>query len=371
LKILHTESSCGWGGQEIRILNEASGFIGRGHQVELVCAPQAEIYEAAVARSIPTHTLPIVKKRLSGLWAVRRWLVDNQERFDLINTHSSTDSWLFALANASLPKPLPMVRTRHVSTAVNPSWSTRWLYQSATQHIVTTGERLRQHLASQNGFALERMTSVPTGIDPSLFQPRDKHVCRQELGLPENNFLLGIVATLRSWKGHVYLFEALASLQANCPDCRLIVVGDGPNEPKLRQKLTELGIDDRVIFVGRQSNVAEWLNAFDLFCLPSYGEEGVPQSILQAMACALPVVSTPIGSISEAVLDGQTGVLVPARDSVRLADMIQSLYADPVKRQAMGLAGLAHLKSTFSFSQMLNKMEKVFYQVLDGNGYDE
>ena len=365
LRILHTESSCGWGGQEIRILNEAAGFISRGHQVELVCSPLSEIAIAAAKQQIPVHTLPIEKKKTVALWVMRQWLSENQTRFDLINTHSSTDSWLCALANLTLPNSLPIVRTRHVSTPVNTSFATKWLYQSATGHIVTTGERLRERLAIHNGFDLKRMTSVPTGVNFQQFFPMDKTICRTKLGLPVDTKLLGIVATLRDWKGHCYLFEALADLAHDYPNCHLVVVGDGPYEQKLRDKVQSLQLEQRILFVGRQDNVVEWLNSFDIFCLPSYGEEGVPQSILQAMACGLPVISTPIGSIDEAVLDGETGILVSPRDAVALASALRNLLENTNQCQVFGQAAMAHVLQHFSYNGMLNKMEQVFRSHLE------
>ena len=207
MRILHTESSIGWGGQEIRILTEAQGMIARGHEVTLLTAPSADIYPAAQRRKVPVIALPIEKKRPRALLAMRRWLAAHRREVDVINTHSSTDSWLVALARASLRDAPPVVRTRHVSTAVHNDRATRWLYQSASAHIVTAGEALRRQLVRDNGFAPERITSVPTGIDLARFRPMDRGAARRQLGLDARPSL-GILATLRDWKGHDYLLDA-------------------------------------------------------------------------------------------------------------------------------------------------------------------
>ncbi len=363
LNIVHTESSTGWGGQEIRVLTEIKGFLARGHRATLICPPQAELSPIASRDGIEVATLPIDRKNLTGLLAIRRWLGQHLAEFDAINTHSSTDSWLTALALASLHDRLPIVRTRHVSTAVNRSISTRWLYQRATRHIVTTGEALRQQLHRDNGYALDSMTSAPTGIDLSRFRPLDRSECRNALGLESKTNLIGIVATLRDWKGHCYLFEAMEKLAARHPAWQLLVIGDGPYEPTLRAEVTKLGLQHRVRFVGRQQNIPDWLNALDLFVLPSYGDEGVPQAIIQAMACGLPVISTPIGSISEAVIDKVTGMLVPARDSNALADAIENLINQPQLRARLGAAGRVHANEKFALEHMLDRMETVFSRV--------
>ena len=321
LAIVHTESSIGWGGQEIRILTEMTGMQERGHRVHLLTPACANIYAAARQRGIPVTAIPMVKKRLPALWALRAWLARHALEFDIVNTHSSTDSWLATLAGKSVRMMPPIVRTRHVSTAVHRTTATSWLYDQAS-HIVTTGEALREQLHRDNGFALARMTSIPTGIDLTRFTPMDKMAVRRELGLDDDHPALGIVATLRDWKGHDHLFEAFAEVRARFPQWRLLVIGDGPRRAHLEGRIQELGLGDAVRMVGNVDNVPDWLNALDLFVLPSYGDEGVPQSVMQAMACGLAVVSTPIGGIGEAVVADQTGILVKPRDTHALAQAL-------------------------------------------------
>jgi glycosyltransferase involved in cell wall biosynthesis len=196
LAIVHTENSCGWGGQEIRILTEARGMLDRGHDVTLIAPAQAPIAPAAERLGIPVVRLDIRRKRLAPLLALRGWLAEHRGRIDVVNTHSSTDSWLAALACATLAAAPPIVRTRHVSTTIRNRPTTRWLYLDATAHIVTTGEALRRQLARENRIPLEHTTSIATGIDLARFTPGDACAARARLGLPERP-TLGIVATLR------------------------------------------------------------------------------------------------------------------------------------------------------------------------------
>lgn len=365
MRILHTESSTGWGGQEIRILTEAQGMLARGHRLTLLTPACAEIYPAAGKRGIPTVALPIERKRPGALAATLRWLAAHRREFDVINTHSSTDSWLTALACTVLRDAPPIVRTRHVSTAVGKNGPTRWLYQSATRHIVTTGEALRRQLAEENGFDPARITSVRTGIDLGVFRPLDRSECRRTLGLGEQP-TLGIVATLRDWKGHDYLLDAWALLRPKFPTWRLIFIGDGPRRAHLEQRVANEGHAQSVHFVGNRDDVPVWLSSLDLFALPSYGDEGVPQSIMQAMACGLAVVSTPVGAIEEAVQRDRTGLIVPPRDAQALADALAKLMSDTGLRAAMGAAGRAYAEAQFGVDAMLDGMEAVFRKVIAG-----
>lgn len=356
MHIVHTEASCGWGGQEIRILTESKGMMARGHQVTIISPEEAPIHAAAIKRGIPAVALPIGRKKFKGVFALKRWL--KQNKVDLINTHSSTDSWLASLACALMGAAPPIVRSRHISAPIPNNGPTRWLYETAACHVVTTGEKLRQTLIHDNGYLPDHITSVPTGIDTAEFYPGDQAQARAELGLASDGFIIGIVATLRSWKGHEYLLEALAALQR--PDLRLLIIGHGPQHENLQQRIAELGLQEQVMMPGNQDCVRPWLQAMDLFVLPSYANEGVPQSILQAMLCGLPVISTPVGSIEEAVQHQHTGLIVPAKDSTALQHAISQLIDQPALRQQYGQAALNHAQEHFTLERMVDKMERIF-----------
>jgi glycosyltransferase involved in cell wall biosynthesis len=364
LSIVHTENSCGWGGQEIRTLTEARGFLDRGHRITLIAPAEAPIAPAGERLGIPVVQLDIRKKRFRPLLVLRRWIADNRARIDVVNTHSSTDSWLAALACATIADPPPIVRTRHVSTTIRNRPTTRWLYRRATAHIVTAGEALRHQLARDNGIALSHMTSVPTGIDLVRFVPGDPIAARARLRLPERP-TLGIVATLRDWKGHDMLFDALARDRDAWRDWNVLVVGDGPYRDRLDAQLERLALSQRIRFVGQQDDVVPWLQSLDVFTLPSWGEEGVPQAIMQAMACALPVVSTTTGAITEAVEADVTGLIVPPRDVDALGRALAKLRDDPGLRARLGAAGRARALRDFGLEKMLDRMEAVFRAALE------
>ena len=338
------------------MLEEASGMIQRGHRVTLLCPREARIYAEAPARGVPVVALPIARKGLPGLYAMRGWL--ERQRCDVLNSHSSTDSWLAALALAGMRARPALVRTRHISAPIPDNFATRWLYQSATRHIVTTGERLRLQLIRDNRYRPESIDSVPTGIDLERYAPANRAQAKARLGLDPAQACIGIVATLRSWKGHRYLLEACAALKQ--PDARLLIVGDGPMREQLQQQVAQLGLTQRVLMPGNQAEVTPWLQAMDVFALPSYANEGVPQALMQAMAAGVPVVSTPVGSIDELVRDGATGLMVPPRDTAALRAAIERLLAEPQLRERLAQAALAWVRERYSRERMLDRMEAIF-----------
>ena len=364
MNIVHTEASCGWGGQEMRILAEAAGLIRRGHQVRLLCPEESRIYAEAARRGVPATALPIARKNLKGLLALRNWLTEHRATVDVVNSHSSTDSWLAALACATLAKAPPIVRTRHISAEVPDNLATRWLYTRATRHIVTAGEKLRQRLIVHNGYAQENITSVPTGIAAERFFPGDRGEARRRLGLDQSRHYIGIVATLRSWKGHLYLLDAFARLERE--GWHLVIVGDGPMRDVIAAKVAALSLEQKVTLAGQQDAPEFWLRALDIFCLPSYANEGVPQAVIQAMMTALPVITTPVGSITEAVEDGVSGILVAPQDALALRAALVSLIDHPGKGQALGQAAFEAAVARFAEAAMLDRMEQIFQSVGQG-----
>ena len=363
MKILHTEASRGWGGQEIRILDESAGMIARGHDVTIVCTPGSNIALEANARKIDVVELPVGKPSPGAVSALRRWLKANP--VDVINTHSSADSWIAAGATRFWRDAPKVVRTRHISAPVAKHVLARWLYRRATDHVVTTGEKLRRTLIADNGLSPDRVTSVPTGIDIEHFRPGDKQERREQLGLPRDAVIVGIVATLRSWKGHEYLLDALAELGRG--DVYLAIVGNGPQRENLKNRIFELGIRRRIFMPGNLNDVLPWLQAVDIFALPSYANEGVPQSIMQAMACELPVVSTPVGSIEELVINAETGILVAPRNVDALASALNKLISNHSLREKYGRAGRLRVERQFTDKVMLDRMEAVFEKVMIGD----
>jgi len=325
LTIVHSESSIGWGGQELRILTEAVGLQQRGHEVHLVCPVNAPILDEARRRGLPATALPIGRRTVRAVRTLRAWL--KKQRPDVLNTHSSTDSWLAAVASRMVGRRLPIVRTRHISAAVGRDPLSRWLYARGADKVVTTGERLRKTLVSDLHLPDEHIVSVPTGIDTQRFCAGDRSAARQRLGLPADSTIIGIVATVRTWKGHQYLIDAVRRIDHG--DLTLLIVGDGP-------------IHD---VVTRQVN------------------ESVPQAIVQAMSCQLPVVSTPIGAIDEAVVHQQTGLMVPPKQVEPLADALRRLIDDEPLRHRLGSAGRSRAIARFGTERMLDDMEAIFTEV--------
>jgi glycosyltransferase involved in cell wall biosynthesis len=356
MKILHTEASPGWGGQEIRVLDEAQGFIERGHKVWIAGQSHSQIVPASQKRGIETFEMPFGRVNLSNVRAMIGLL--KQIEPDVVVTHSRNDTWIAALGILFGRSDAKLIRTRHVSIPVKPGLRNRWLYSRRSARIVTTGEMIRAHLIEVLKLDPSHVVSIPTGTDLSRFHPGDKLQARAKLGLPVDKKLIGMVATLRSWKGHRFVVDAL--LDKRLDGTTVVFVGDGPQEPMLLQQVEERGVKDRVVFAGRREDVQDWLRAFDVFVLPSTGNEGIPQVLMQAMATGLPVVTTPVGAIPELVTHNETGWIVKPEDPEALAAGISALLQAPELAKKLGDAGRVVVETKHTKAAMLDAMEDVF-----------
>ena len=341
-------------------------MAGRGHQVWLAAPPESRIAQAADARGIPV--VPVGFRRPWGLRdvpALRRTI--GRLGIEVLNTHSSWDAWIGGLAGRLAGKGVRVVRTRHLSTPIPHSRSSRFLYMRLADHVVTTGEAIRQRMIEENGFSGDRITSVVTGVDLPRFRPaREAAVVRQALGLPANVPVVGTVSTIRSWKGHLDLLAAIASLRAD-RDIRGLLVGDGPYAEVVRSRVRELRLEGAMVMPGQREDVADLLSAMDVFAFPSTANEGVPQAVLQAMVLRRPVVAAQVGGIPEVVRDGETGILVPARDPSALALAIGRALDDAraVERWVAAAADL--VRGEYTVEAMLDKMDAI-YRTLRASG---
>lgn len=361
LRILHTESSWGWGGQELRILTESAALQKRGHTISIATLPDTPLFQAALERGIPVFPVPIRKKRLEGLWAIRKLLCEQPQ--DIVNTHSSTDAWLTALACCTLRLPPRIVRTRHVSTPVRPSIPNRWLFGTSASAVVTTGEIVRRMLIDDLGIDPSVIASVPTGVDSQIYNgisAQERQALRARLNLPDSTYLIGTVATLRLLKGMDYLFEAIKLIDD--PGLHLCVVGDGPQRQHLDQLCQKLGLQSQITMAGEQRNVSDWLRAFDLFAFPSLAE-GVPQALAQAMLTELPCVTTDAGGIPELAQHMKTAWVCPPKDPQALAKGILAIKADPGLGIALAANARRHCKDQFSVDAMADRMLAIYRRV--------
>ncbi|GKS59015.1 glycosyl transferase group 1 [Nitrospira sp.] len=364
MRLLIFESSTAMGGQELAVLLHAQGLRKRGHELTLVVEPDSPIEDVARREGVTLERLCMQKYCYpAAFWRIRTMI--QRVRPDIVHVNSSRDSWLATLAARSITPSPPVIRTRHISTPLNQNVTTRWLYRSLLDFVIVTGGELtRRALVERDGLDPDRVAAFPIGIDVSHFKPGipDRNL-RDELDLPPSELLVGLVSYLRSYKGHEYYIDAAARVVGRRKGVTFLISGRGPEEVRLRARITEQGVDERVRMLGYREDLLNVMHSLDLFVIPSVEGDTIPQVLMQAMAVGLPVVSTTVGSIPDVVRNGETGFVVPPRDAVALAERIDYLLDQETIRREMGRAGRALVERSYSLDRMLDELERIYGKV--------
>lgn len=361
-KILHTEWSSGWGGQEQRIILECRKAMERGHEVLIACQPGSGILARAREAGIPTAT--VVMRSGFDLRAILELVrLIRSRRIDVVNTHSGKDTWLGSMA-ARLAGARLLVRTRHLSIPLSTS-PFNFVHRMA-DGIVTTGEAIRQELITRNRLPAERILSIATGVSIQRFDPHsiDAAEVRRELGLPNDAQVVTMVAVLRSMKRHDLFVEAARLLSGRFPAARFLIVGEGPAREWVEGLVRDAGLQGLITMTGYRQDIERILAASDVVALTSDRFEGVPQSLSQAMSMGLPVVAAPVGSIAELVRDGETGLMATCGDAASFVDAIGRLLDDPALRRRIGEAARRHILESYTDDSMIDRTIAFYDQLL-------
>jgi len=172
--------------------------------------------------------------------------------------------------------------------------------------------------------------------------------------------VVGTVSSLTPHKGHTYLIEAASKVLEVFPSTQFLLVGDGRMREELEKKAKNLNLTPSIKFLGTRKDIPEILAAIDIFVLTSSSREGLGISILEAMAAEKPVVATAIGGIPEVVIDGETGILVPPKNTDDIAGAIIELLKNPGKANTMGQKGAQRVKEKFTTQHMLVDIEELY-----------
>lgn len=361
--VLHTEWSTGWGGQEQRIILESRKMIELGHRVIIACQPGSGIMAKAVDAGIPVEEVTI-RGSFDLRAALDLYRLIRRERITVVNTHSGKDSWVGGFAAKLAGAPL-LIRTRHLSVPV--STNPLNVVYRLPDGIITTGVAIRDAMITTNRIPPGKIVSIATGVSLDRFDPEsvDGSGLKRQLGLPDDCFVVTMVAVLRSMKRHDLLVRAAGILKDRFPGARYLLVGEGPGREGIEKLVQEQGLADRIFLTGYRSDIPEILALSDLAVLTSDRFEGVPQSLSQAMAMARPVVASPVGSIGELVLDGVTGLLAETGSAESYADAIGTLLANADLRKKLGEAAHKHIIDNYTDTAMIKSTVSFYERLLD------
>ncbi|MCU0526343.1 MAG: glycosyltransferase family 4 protein [Elainella sp. Prado103] len=365
-------------------------FMEQGATVEIACSPDPEAEELQ-QQGYVIHPIPIERRILSftnltNLYRLSRLI--RSHHYDLVHVHTPIAAVLGRVA-AKLAGAQHIVYTAHGFPFHDRS--SPWEYLTYfgiekccalfTDRILVQNEEDLMTSQDRGLCPLEKITYLGNGVDLDRFnrqqlQPNHQSQLRQQLHIPDSaDLIIGTIGRLTPKKGSGYLIEAAAQLLPQFPNLHILIIGGqlasdpNPFEAQLTRHIRALGLTNQVTLTGYRDDIPQLLGLCDIFTLPTFTHEGLPRSILEAMAMELPVVSTDIRGCREAVISGRTGFIVPPQDSTKLADALRILLLDGNLRKSYGVAGRCRVESQYDEREVFYRLSECYQRLgvrLDG-----
>jgi glycosyltransferase involved in cell wall biosynthesis len=336
-----------------------------GHQTLLAAPAGSPVYARASAAG-----LSVLPMRFTSLSAVadliRLRTALNRHRPQVLNTHGNMDAKVGLLAAYGLGIPC-VIRSRHHSHPVSPSWYNKLMYRHLSDYIFTTADGVTQQIVTDLSVDPSKAVTVASGIIPPDRPPERQASIERlqgELGLGPNTRFVGSVAMLRDWKGHRFLVEGFADIRDQVPHHHLVILGDGDEMDALKRQRDQLDLNGRMHLMGFRNDPWPYFAAFDVNVLASTKNEGIPQVLLQAMVVGCPVIGTRAGGIPDIVDHGRTGLLVEPENSAALATAIVAALTQLESTDRRAQRALAFARDNYTIDVMGAKILGLYEKAL-------
>lgn len=236
----------------------------------------------------------------------------------------------------------------------------KFLFNYIENQVIAVSNALKQAIIEFLNIDKSKIITIHNGIQIDKFDIIiDKTSKRKELGLTDDDIVVGTIGRLVPVKNQKVLIQAIKYLLNRLPKIKLILIGKGPLEEELKTFTQNLNLTNKVLFLGQRNDIPELLKIMDVFTLPSL-HEGISITLLEAMASGLPVVATDVGGNPEVVINGKTGILIPPNDHIKLAEAINDIIQDKNKATLYACTAKMQIKNKFSLEKMVNKYENLY-----------
>jgi glycosyltransferase involved in cell wall biosynthesis len=358
---LHIDTARTWRGGQNQVLVTLLGLRALGHRTLLVANSEGELRQRAAEGLDLVELVPRTEMDLGAAWRLTRLL--KRTRPDVLHAHDPHGVAMAALALSMSTAPVKprLVAARRVDFHLRRSALSRWKYRQVDCFICAS-EAIRRILIA-DGIPAARAVTVHEGVDLDRVAAAPPARLHEEFWLPHDAPIVGNVAALVPHKGQRYLIEAAAAVVRQVPDARFVIAGEGELRPALERQIKDHRLEKHVLLAGFRPDVLSLHKTFDVFVLSST-TEGLGTSLLDAMACAKPIVATTAGGIPEVVEDGVTGLLVAPKDHEALAAAIVTLLKDAALRRTYGAAGLERVRARYSAERMVRDTLKVYERLV-------
>ena len=356
---LHVDTARTWRGGQNQVLLTVNGLRAIGQRAAVVAHPDGELRKRAAEGLELIPLAPRTEADLTAAWRFSR--IIKRLVPDIIHAHDphgvAMASLALSMASAASTRLPALVASRRVDFRLKGNAFSRWKYRSVDCFIAAS-DAIRQILIG-DGVPPGKTVTVHEGIDVDFVTAAPPVNVHEAFWLPHGSPVVGNVAALVPHKGLRYFIEAAHLVVQQVPDARFIVLGEGDLREHLEHLVREHHLEKHVLLPGFRTDVLGCIKGFDLFVMSSV-TEGLGTSLLDAMACARPIVATRTGGIPEIVEDEVNGLLVPPHDHRALAAAIVRALKDAELRRRMGSAGLDRVRARFTVERMVQQTADVY-----------
>ena len=361
LRVLFLLTSMPVGGAETLLVNLVRRLDRRRFAPEIVCLKEPGPLGEVLASEMPVHShLLACKYDLRILPRLMKLM--RRPQADAVVTVGAGDKMFWGRIAAHLAGAPVVASALHSTGWPDGVGRLNRLLTGWTDAFIGVADAHADHLVQNERFPAGKVNTIYNGVDCDRFKPQDASIIRRELGIAADAPVVGILAALRPEKNHELFLAGAKEIRQAVPAAQFIVVGDGPKRAELAQLASELGLADAVHFVGSRSDVPTLLAACDIVALTSHNEAS-PVSILEALACGVPVVASNVGSVRETVVDGETGRLFPAGDLAAFVSATVELLKSPAERQRLGAEGRRRVEAHWSLGAMVSGYEQLIERI--------
>ena len=359
MNIMVINSAKEWGGTEKWALCAADGLAQLGHKVYFGCRGSM-FQNRSIQNNFEFVTFPFANNAdIFTIFQIRSFL--KKKSIDVVMPSKQREYFLAGIA-AKMSTDIKVAGVYGIDRPIH-NLRNRIVFCNLFDIVFVNARKIVEVLSKDKSFDVSKCRLVYVGVQPVVCNDSTRLRVRESLGLTQNQICIMGIGRVAPQKGFDYGIKALSVLVKKHPDVKLVIVGSG-NIEVYKKMAEDYGVYDKVIFTGFREDIHDLVQAMDIYWLPSRSE-GIPNTMMEAMAAKKPVVAFDIAGVAELIKNEENGIVIPFEDVEMLSSMTADLIENPQKRKIIGENGYQTVVNDYSMEKMCQTMEKYLLELVE------